>query len=45
MHSVGAFNPFFSLCTLSLPSENIEESYGFLIFLGGREKVRWEQMG
>ena len=37
--------PICSLCTLSLPPENIRKPKGFLIFSGGREKVLWEQMG
>ena len=29
----------------SLPLENIRKPQGFLMFTGGRERVRWEQMG
>ena len=34
-----------SQCNLSLPPENISKPYSFLMFSGGRESVRWEQMG
>ena len=30
--------------TLSLPPENIRKAQGFLMFLGGRERVHWERM-
>ena len=35
----------FSQCTLSPPSENIRKPSGFLMPLGGRERLHWEQMG
>ena len=37
--------PIRSQCTLSLLPENITKPYGFLMFLGSRERVHWERMG
>ena len=39
------FQPIRSQCTLSLPPENIRKPYGFLMFLGGKERMHWERMG
>ena len=41
----GGALPIHSQYTLSLPPENIRKPYGFLMFLGVRERVHWERMG
>ena len=33
------------LLPLSLHSENIRKTYGFVMFSGNKERVHWEQMG
>ena len=38
------FNPFVPMHPFSTP-ENIRKPSGFLMFLEGRERVYWEQMG
>ena len=37
--------PIYSQCTPSLPPKNLREPQGFLMFLGGGERMYWEQMG
>ena len=39
------FNPFIPNALFFLHPETIRNPYSFLIFLGGRERVHWEQMG
>ena len=39
------FNPFIPNEPFFLHPETIRNPYSFLIFLGGRERVHWEQMG
>ena len=39
------FQPIGSQCILSLPPKNIRKPYAFLMFSGGRERVRWKRMG
>ena len=31
-------------CIISVPPQNIRKPYGFLMFLGCRERVHWERM-
>ena len=38
-------NPFVPNAPFLYASENIRKPYAFLMFLGGREKVHWKQMG
>ena len=38
-------NKSFSQYTLSLPPQNIRKLQGFLMILGIREKLHWDQMG
>ena len=44
-HQRSLFNPFVPSAPLSVPPENIRKPYDFFMFLGGRKRVHWEQMG
>ena len=45
VYQILAVNPFVPNATFLYPPGKIRKLQGFPIFLGGRERVNWEQMG